>query len=273
MRRGRFITLEGGEGAGKSTQARRLAERLSALGVTVVSTREPGGTPGAEALRGMLVAGGTDRWSPVAEALLMNAARSDHLDRVIRPALARGDWVVCDRFADSTRAYQGAGGGVDPEFVEALERGVVGADIHPEGARALGLAYAEVMRRSGLGRVGVGRDGRRTSPVLERALVQGLVEGGLRVVRIGLGPTPMLAFAVRELGLDGAVMVTASHNPPAENGFKLQIAGERVHGEALKAVVETDGRPRAGGGARRARTGNGDASDAQPCRGNGDDDG
>ena len=129
MKRGRFITLEGGEGAGKSTQARRLTERLSALGVTVVSTREPGGTPGAEALRGMLVAGGTDRWSPVAEALLMNAARSDHLDRVIRPALARGDWVVCDRFADSTRAYQGAGGGVDPEFVEALERGVVGADM------------------------------------------------------------------------------------------------------------------------------------------------
>ncbi len=77
----------------------------------------------------MLVAGGTDRWSPVSEALLMNAARSDHLERVIRPALDRGDWVVCDRFADSTRAYQGAGGGVDPEFVEALERGVVGATV------------------------------------------------------------------------------------------------------------------------------------------------
>jgi dTMP kinase len=129
MQRGRFITLEGGEGAGKSTQARRLVERLSALGITVVLTREPGGTPGAESLRGLLVAGGPDRWSPIAEALLMNAARSDHLERLIRPALARGDWVVCDRFADSTRAYQGAGGGVHPEFVEALERGVVGVDM------------------------------------------------------------------------------------------------------------------------------------------------
>jgi dTMP kinase len=129
MQRGRFITLEGGEGAGKSTQARWLVDRLSALGITVISTREPGGTPGAEALRNMLVAGGADRWSPVSEALLMNAARSDHLERVIRPALARGDWVVCDRFADSTRAYQGAGGGVHPEFVEALERGVVGATM------------------------------------------------------------------------------------------------------------------------------------------------
>jgi dTMP kinase len=129
VQRGLFITLEGGEGAGKSTQARRLAERLAVLGVAVVSTREPGGTPGAEALRNMLVAGGADRWSPISEALLMNAARSDHLERLIRPALARGDWVICDRFADSTRAYQGAGGGVDPEFVEALERAVVGADM------------------------------------------------------------------------------------------------------------------------------------------------
>ena len=129
MKRGRFITLEGGEGAGKSTQARRLVERLTALGKTVVATREPGGTAGAEALRNLLVAGVADRWSPITEALLMNAARADHLERLIRPALARGDWVVCDRFADSTRAYQGAGGGVDPEFVEALERGMVGADM------------------------------------------------------------------------------------------------------------------------------------------------
>ncbi len=131
MKRGQFITLEGGEGAGKSTQARRLTERLQALGLSVVSTREPGGTPGAESLRGMLVAGGTDRWSPISEALLMNAARSDHLERLIRPALARGDWVICDRFADSTRAYQGAGGGVDPAFVAALERGVV-AETTPD---------------------------------------------------------------------------------------------------------------------------------------------
>lgn len=125
MTRGRFITFEGGEGAGKSTQAARLAERLGARGLEVVRTREPGGTPGAEALRGLLVDGPADRWSPLAEALMMNAARSDHLDRVIRPALARGAWVICDRFADSTRAYQGAAGGLAAEAVERLETLVV----------------------------------------------------------------------------------------------------------------------------------------------------
>ena len=126
--RGRFITLEGGEGAGKSTQARRLVEALRARGLEVVQTREPGGSPGAEDLRALLLQGGTERWSPLCEALLMYAARSDHLDRVIRPALERGAWVVCDRFADSTRAYQGAGGGVPPEVVEQLDRAVVGRD-------------------------------------------------------------------------------------------------------------------------------------------------
>lgn len=128
MTRGRFITLEGGEGAGKSTQARRLAEALRARGLEVVTTREPGGSPGAELLRSLLVTGEGDRWSPQAEALLMYAARSDHLDRLIRPALARGAWVLCDRFADSSRAYQGFAGGVDAAFIEALDQGVVGAD-------------------------------------------------------------------------------------------------------------------------------------------------
>ena len=128
MTRGRFNTLEGGEGAGKSTQARRLAEALRADGREVVLTREPGGSPGAETLREVLVNGAADRWTPTAEALLMYAARSDHLDRLIRPALARGAWVISDRFADSSRAYQGAAGGLDPDFIEALDRGVVGAD-------------------------------------------------------------------------------------------------------------------------------------------------
>lgn len=128
MARGRFITFEGGEGAGKSTQARILVERLRARGLEVLATREPGGSEGAEALRGLLVAGEADRWSPLAETLLMSAARSDHLDRRIRPALAAGTWVVCDRFADSTRAYQGAGGGVDAELIAAIEAAVVGAD-------------------------------------------------------------------------------------------------------------------------------------------------
>ncbi|MGH7024160.1 MAG: dTMP kinase, partial [Caulobacteraceae bacterium] len=121
MARGFFITLEGGEGAGKSTQAARLAERLRALGRTAVTTREPGGSPGAEAIRDLLVHGDADRWSASAETLLMYAARQDHVERVIAPALARGAVVVCDRFADSTRAYQGAGGGANATLVEALE--------------------------------------------------------------------------------------------------------------------------------------------------------
>lgn len=126
--RGRFITFEGGEGTGKSTQARRLTERLRGLGDEVVLTREPGGSPGAEALRALLVEGEADRWSPTAETLLMYAARADHLERAIRPALAGGAWVICDRFLDSTRAYQGAGGGASAALIEQLERSVVAAD-------------------------------------------------------------------------------------------------------------------------------------------------
>ena len=126
--RGIFITLEGGEGTGKSTQTRRLVERLRALGHGVVQTREPGGSTGAEAIRNLVVAGDAERWSPRTETLLMYAARSDHLERTIRPALEAGDWVVCDRFADSSRAYQGAGGGVPPAFIEMLDAGIVGDD-------------------------------------------------------------------------------------------------------------------------------------------------
>lgn len=121
MSRGRFITFEGGEGAGKSTQVRRLAERLTAGGREVVTTREPGGSPGAESIRDIVLKGAADRWSPVTEALLMYAARRDHIERVILPALARGAWVICDRFADSTRAYQGGAGGVDRGLIDALE--------------------------------------------------------------------------------------------------------------------------------------------------------
>ncbi len=118
--RGRFITLEGGEGAGKTTLARSLAQRLEAAGVEAVVTREPGGTLNAEAVRALLVEGEADRWSPMAETLLLYAARRDHLERLIEPALARGAWVISDRFADSTRAYQGAAGRLDPARIEAI---------------------------------------------------------------------------------------------------------------------------------------------------------
>jgi dTMP kinase len=121
MTTGRFITFEGGEGAGKTTQLKRLAARLEAAGHEVVATREPGGSPGAESIRELVLKGSADRWSPVTETLLMYAARRDHIERVIRPALERGAWVVCDRFADSTRAYQGAAGGTEPALIAALE--------------------------------------------------------------------------------------------------------------------------------------------------------
>ncbi|MDB5713298.1 MAG: dTMP kinase [Sphingomonadales bacterium] len=115
-----FITLEGGEGVGKSTQLVRLADAIRARGHDVVTTREPGGTPGAEAIRDLLMAGDEDRWSPRAEALLFAAARADHVQKLIRPALARGSWVLCDRFIDSTRAYQGGAGGVSDAEILAL---------------------------------------------------------------------------------------------------------------------------------------------------------
>jgi dTMP kinase len=122
----RFITFEGGEGGGKSTQLRRLADALRAAGQDVVATREPGGSPGAEDIRRLLVEGEPGRWAPEAEALLHFAARAEHLDKVIRPALAAGKWVLSDRFADSTIAYQGYGQGVDRDWLQQLRHRVVG---------------------------------------------------------------------------------------------------------------------------------------------------
>jgi dTMP kinase len=120
-----FITLEGGEGAGKSTLIKGLAARLSELGREVVVTREPGGTEGAEAIRNLLVTGDAARWTAMSELCLFFAAREDHLERLIRPALARGAIVLCDRFSDSTRAYQGQAGGTGREAVEMMDRLVV----------------------------------------------------------------------------------------------------------------------------------------------------
>jgi dTMP kinase len=119
---GRFISFEGGEGAGKSTQTRLLAAKLTTAGKVVLSTREPGGSPGAEAIRKLLVEGEPERWTPLAETLLFLAARNDHVSRVIEPALAAGKWVICDRFTDSTLVYQGAGRGLGIERVRALQQ-------------------------------------------------------------------------------------------------------------------------------------------------------
>jgi len=120
MIRGKFVALEGGEGAGKSTQARLLAETLCNRGIDVVTTREPGGTSGAEAVRALVLGTEGDGWLPRAEALLFAAARSDHVERLIEPALADGKWVICDRFVDSSRAYQGGAGGLSDQEIMAL---------------------------------------------------------------------------------------------------------------------------------------------------------
>ncbi len=152
--RGRFITLEGGEGAGKSAQARRLAERLAARSIETVVTREPGGTPHAERLREVILSGALREMGPEAEAIAFTAARIDHVDALIRPALERGAWVVCDRFADSTRAYQGAAGRLGAAFVDRLERIAVG-DVRPDLTLMLDLdpeqGLARAARRAGAG--------------------------------------------------------------------------------------------------------------------------
>lgn len=149
MTRGRFIALEGGEGAGKSTQARLLADALRGRGFDVVVTREPGGTPGAEAIRALLLGLDGEGWHPRAEALLFAAARSDHVERLIRPALEAGQWVICDRFVDSSRAYQGGGGGLTDEDVLTLHR--IGSEgLLPDLTLLVEVDPAEAARRLAL---------------------------------------------------------------------------------------------------------------------------
>lgn len=144
---GRFVTLEGGEGVGKSTQRARLAAALRARGLEVVETREPGGTEGAEAIRALLLNGTADRWNPRAEALLFAAARSDHVARVIRPALERGAWVLCDRYVDSTRAYQsGASGLADADLLTLHRIGSEG--LMPDRTLLLTLPLDEAESRA-----------------------------------------------------------------------------------------------------------------------------
>ena len=147
-KRGRFITLEGGEGVGKSTQAKALAAALRGRGIDVVETREPGGSPGAEAIRTLLLHGTEERWTPEAEALLFAAARADHVARTIRPALERGQWVLCDRFVDSSVAYQGGAGDLGFEAIRRLHdfgsRGFL-----PDRTLLLRLDADEAARRAG----------------------------------------------------------------------------------------------------------------------------
>ena len=155
--RGRFITFEGGEGSGQSTQIALLAQRLRGLGLDLVVTREPGGSPGAEIIRHVLLAGAGKPFGPEAEAILFAAARDDHVTSVIRPALARGAWVLCDRFIDSTRIYQGVLGGVDQKFIQGLERLTVG-DTRPDLTFVLDVPAKTGLKRAAKRRGNVAAD-------------------------------------------------------------------------------------------------------------------
>ncbi|NIJ06978.1 dTMP kinase [Sphingomonas vulcanisoli] len=146
---GRFISLEGGEGVGKSTQARLFAAALRERGVEVVETREPGGSPGAEAIRALLLQGEAERWTARTEALLFAAARADHVARTIRPALAADKWVVCDRFLDSSLAYQGGADGLGEDLIRALH--AIGSEgFLPDRTLLLALPEAVAMEREAI---------------------------------------------------------------------------------------------------------------------------
>lgn len=144
----RFITFEGGEGTGKSTQCRHLCTALAARGIPWIVTREPGGSPGAEDIRKLLVEGEPGRWNPLPETLLLFAARADHIAHTIEPALKAGKWVVCDRFTDSTYAYQGAARGLDRETIRRIESIAIG-DFKPDLTLILDLPPEEGLKRTG----------------------------------------------------------------------------------------------------------------------------
>jgi dTMP kinase len=143
----RFITLEGGEGTGKSTQAKRLADMLQSRSITAVVTREPGGSPGAEQIRRLLVEGDTDRWDGRTETLLVFAGRIDHIERTIKPAMNSGKWVISDRFTDSTYVYQGIGRGVDRETIRRIESVAIG-DFKPDLTLVLDLPVTIGLQRA-----------------------------------------------------------------------------------------------------------------------------
>jgi dTMP kinase len=199
-RPGRLITFEGGEGAGKSTQIERLAAALRAVGLDPLVTREPGGTPGAEQIRQLLVEGPPDRWLPLSETLLLLAARHDHVVRRIAPALADGRWVLCDRFMDSTRVYQGVAGAVGEAVVARLHATVLG-DLRPDLTVILDVPVA-----TGLGRqkaLGRQRYEQMTIPFHERVregfLALARAEPARCVVVDATGPVEAVAGIIRDL--------------------------------------------------------------------------
>lgn len=148
MARGKFITFEGGEGGGKSTQVKRLIAALESAGIRAISTREPGGAPASEDIRELLVSGAVDRWTPMAEVLLNYAAREIHVAKTIEPALEQGIWVISDRFSDSTMAYQGYGGGIDRDRIAGIHKSVLD-DFMPDLTLILDLPVEKGLARAG----------------------------------------------------------------------------------------------------------------------------
>ena len=174
MARGRFITFEGGEGAGKSTQVRRLVEALARSGVEAIATREPGGAPGAELIRKLLVDGPVSRWESLTEAILHFSARREHVVRTVWPALDRGQWVISDRFADSTMAYQGYGQGADRAAITALYRATLG-DFAPDLTIVLDVPVAVGLARANAREGGAQSRYERMDPAMHERLRQGFL--------------------------------------------------------------------------------------------------
>lgn len=222
--RGRFITLEGGEGAGKSTQGRLLVERLATVGVDAIGTREPGGTPLAERFRAALLSGAIAPHGAAAEAIVFSAARIDHLDQKILPALERGQTVVCDRFIDSTRVYQGALGDLDVHLIAGLERAVVGTAM-PDLTLILDLPV-----ETGLARAAARRGGDKRADRFERQ--ERAFHDGLRRAYLGI--------AVRE---PARCVIVDAARPEAEVADHVwQVVVERLfpHKRATPLVAVSD---------------------------------
>ncbi len=204
MARGRLITFEGGEGAGKTTQVHLLAAALRAAGYETLETREPGGSPGAEEIRELLVHGPADRWDPMSEALLHFAARREHLRNTVVPALEAGQWVLCDRFADSTMAYQGYGHTLGREPIEALGRLVLG-DLEPDLTLILDLPVADGLRRAAARRAGGERYER-----MDRGFHERLREGFLDIARREPGRCALIDASPHMARVQAAVRAVAS---------------------------------------------------------------
>ncbi len=204
MARGRFITFEGGEGSGKSTQVGLLVRALEASGGTVVRTREPGGSPGAEEIRRLIVEGAPERWDGMTEALLLSAARHAHVVRTIEPALAAGQWVVCDRFADSTMAYQGYGRGLDHGVLETLQTLAVGSLV-PDLTVLLDLPV-----ETGLARARQRAGAEQRFEAMDRVFHERLRQGFLAIAAAAPGRCAVIAATGDIAAVHTAVIATVN---------------------------------------------------------------